>query len=398
MKKKFLYPFAALLPLFSACSLAGDVDLILPMQSVITSIRPLTAKGGDTLTIYGQHMLIDTSIEKITINARIAEIVDTTADSIKVIVPPLLGSGELNIVVGNNTFETPYFEYQYEVIVTTIAGSGTVGIADGAASQSAFNCPWGIDVDTNGDLYIADCYNRLIRKYNAADSTVSTIDIPLNIGSSTFYSPYNIFLDKSTHDLYLTDFNAHVIKVNSVYDFSTVYNGDLGLAGIAMGPDGYLYIGNNNTGDILKMNTAGQDTSVFASGLYLPRKIIFDTDGNLYVGAYDNAPVVKKITGNGIISNAGIDTEWEGWEMARDTAGNFYLADHVNNRIRKIDTRGVVTTIAGSGTAADVDGIGLNASFDGPQGITIDGQGNLYVTTYNYEASTGNKIRKITFR
>ena len=81
-----------------------------------------------------------------------------------------------------------------------------------------------------------------------------------------------------------------------------------------------------------------------------------------------------------------------------DTAGNFYIADHFKNRIRKITPLGNVTTIAGNGIAADIDGIGTEASFDGPQGIAIDAAGNLYVTTYNYDSNTGNKVRKISFR
>ena len=56
-----------------------------------------------------------------------------------------------------------------------------------------------------------------------------------------------------------------------------------------------------------------------------------------------------------------------------------------------------MSTIAGNGVAADTDGIGLDASFNGPQGITIDAAGNLYVTTFNYNTNGGNKVRKITF-
>jgi uncharacterized protein YjiK len=61
-----------------------------------------------------------------------------------------------------------------------------------------------------------------------------------------------------------------------------------------------------------------------------------------------------------------------------------------------IEKNGRIVKIAGNGQSKDVDGIGLNASFDGPTGITIDREGNLYVTTYNFEKKTGNKIRKIT--
>jgi hypothetical protein len=80
-----------------------------------------------------------------------------------------------------------------------------------------------------------------------------------------------------------------------------------------------------------------------------------------------------------------------------DTIGNIYEADHFNNNLRLIEaSTGNIYTIAGSGTAADIDGIGLNASFNGPQGLTIDDNGVLYLTTYNYDTGGGNEIRKIT--
>ena len=115
----------------------------------------------------------------------------------------------------------------------------------------------------------------------------------------------------------------------------------------------------------------------------------------MFVTAYPSS--VYRISATGVASPAGNDPEFQGWEIAADTSGNFYLADHFSNRIRKIDNSGNVSTIAGNGVAADTDGIRLDASFNGPQGITIDAAGNLYVTTFNYNTNGGNKVRKITF-
>jgi hypothetical protein len=90
------------------------------------------------------------------------------------------------------------------------------------------------------------------------------------------------------------------------------------------------------------------------------------------------------------------DPEFKGWEIAMDTLGNIYEADHFNNNLRMIEaSTGKISTIAGSGMPEDVDGIGLNASFNGPQGLTIDDNGDLFMTTYNYDTREGNKIRKI---
>jgi DNA-binding beta-propeller fold protein YncE len=116
----------------------------------------------------------------------------------------------------------------------------------------------------------------------------------------------------------------------------------------------------------------------------------------MFVAAYP-ASVYQISPTTGIASALATDPQFQGWEIAADTSGNFYLADHFSNRIRKIDKKGNVSTIAGNGTPADIDGIGLEASFNGPQGIAIDADGNLYITTYNYDTGGGNKVRKITF-
>lgn len=191
------------------------------------------------------------------------------------------------------------------------------------------------------------------------------------------------------------------MKVHADGTESVIYVGVMALTGIGLGPDNHLYVSNNLTGTILRMDTSGVDTSVFASGLVTPRNIIFDKGRNLYVPAYSytSGSVIYKITPTGTASIVvNTDPGFQGWEIARDTAGNFYEADHFGNTIKKIDKAGNVTVIAGSGAAADIDGIGLNAAFNGPQGITIDAHGNLFITTFNYNDNTGNKVRKIRFQ
>ena len=135
-------------------------------------------------------------------------------------IPKRIGSGKISITNDGETFPGPEFTYEYNVTVTTIAGTGGVGTNDGSATSATFNCPWGITTDVNGDLYIADVYNRLIRKISAGTNQVTSIPF----GTADFYSPYNLTLDTKTHNLYVTDFNKHVAKVDANGVVSVIYN------------------------------------------------------------------------------------------------------------------------------------------------------------------------------
>ena len=365
-----------------------------PYRPTITSYSPASAGLGDTVTVYGSHLPTDTANMRLTINNKVVPIILATSDSIKFYISQTLGSGQVVLSYAGLVFYGPVFEYDYEAVVTTVAGTGAVGRADGPGGQASFYNPWGIVADLNGDLYIAENYNRLIRKISAADGTVSSIPItPLN-----FYSPYNIALDTRTHNLYLTDFNQHVMKVHPDGTEYVINDQYTTSTGIGLGPDSYLYISDNIAGNISRIDTNGQNYSVVVPGINTPRNIIFDGSGNLYTPAYTSLSVIYKVTPAGTSSIVAQDKDFNGWEIARDTAGNFYDADHFSNTIRKIDRQGNVKTIAGSGLAADIDGIGLNASFNGPMGMTIDVNGNLFVTTFNFTDNSGNKVRKISFR
>jgi hypothetical protein len=354
----------------------------------------LSAKGGQTITIMGKNLLSSGQSPTIMLNAKHLNIAYSSNDSIKVVIPKLIGSGKITITEGDKTYQGPSFTYQYVATVTTLAGTGDAGTSDGANDIATFNCPWGITADLNGDLYIADVYNRLIRKITAATNQVSSI----SFGSLDFDSPYNIALDTKKHDLYVTDFNIHLAKIAADGSQSVIYTGAATTTGIAFGPDGFLYLSNNNLGTILKLTPDGQTVTNFSSGIGTPRNIIFNSNNTMFVAGYNVATAsagIFQVDNTGNATFVLPDKAFGGWEIAADTYGDFYEADHFNNVIRLIDPNGNAMTIAGNGQAADVDGIGLAASFNGPQGLTIDSNGNLYVTTYNYNTKGGNKVRKI---
>jgi streptogramin lyase len=385
---KLIFPLAALL-FFVSCSKKIDNTTI-----SVSDVFPTTAGGGDTVTVYGKNFPLQISSEKITINNKPVEVVSTSSDSIKFVVPKKIGSGKLLVSIGTDSFEAAEFTYKYRAVVSTVAGTGAVGRADGQGSQAEFNEPWGITTDGNGNLYVADSYNRLIRKINVAEKMVSTINIPTTVGNAEFYSPYNLDFDEKTKDLYVTDFNEHILKISASGEQSVIYQGAMPIAGIAVGPDDKVYFTNNVTGQIWRMDKDGANAEWFVTDLHTPRNIVFDNKGFMYVLSYLSINQIGPDAKPVIVA---VDGDFGGWEFARDTSGNFYEADYSHNVIKKIDTRGKISTIAGSGVASDADGVDLNASFDHPVGITIDEEGNLYVTTYNFTTGTGNKVRKITF-
>lgn len=375
-----------------SCKKTGSAD----NGPVQVNISAISGGNGDTITIRGNNLTVKRSTPVIRLNDHAFNIISTTSTGIKAVVPKLAGSGTIEVILDAKTYQGPAFTYKYRATVTTLAGSGQALKYDGQGQLASFNCPWGITVDDAGTLYVADDYNRLVRKITP-DGSVSSIDIPVTINGANFYSPYDITLDKTTHTLYVTDFNQHLLKINSDNSMAVIYNGDATTSGIAVGPDGYLYMANNNKATIFQLSKDGLTVNTYSSDLSVPRNIIFDNAGNMYAAGFDasqgQAAIFRVVKGGATAMYH--DPVFKGYEIAVDKEGNFYEADHFNNVIKIIDKSGNISTIAGNGDAKDVDGAGLSASFNDPLGLAIDNDGNLYVSTYNFTTAQGNKIRKI---
>ncbi|MEP6714464.1 MAG: hypothetical protein ABJC09_02755 [Terriglobia bacterium] len=332
-------------------------------------------------------------------------------------------------------------------IITTIAGNGTQGYSgDGNQAASAqLNNPWGVAVDSGGNVYIADKGNNRIRKV-AAGGVITTVAGNGSQGylgdggpstSSQLSAPNDVAVD-GAGNLYVADLgNYRIRKVNPVGIITTVagngnsiYSDDGGPAtsadlyptAVALDGGGNLYIAESQFFRIRKVTIVGIISTVAGNGfasfsgdggpatsaqLFGPLGLAVDSGGNLYFSEHNGsrirkvtpAGIASTVAGNGIHGSSGDGGPatsaqlFDPWGVAVDGGGNLYLADGASSRIRKITPAGVISTVVGNGTPGHSGdgGPAISAQLIGPLGVAVDGRGNLYIAD-----ASDNRIRKVT--
>ncbi|MCX7680782.1 MAG: NHL repeat-containing protein [Anaerolineae bacterium] len=330
--------------------------------------------------------------------------------------------------------------------VSTVAGS-TGGYAEGIGAAAMFSVPLSVAVDEEGNLYVADSANRRVRKI-APDGTVTTVAGSGQAGSAdgpaleaTFGVPTGVALAPSGV-LYIADSVAedpHPLRLRllTLDGMVTTLAGSLEAgykdgsgtgarfrspAGIAVDAQGNIYVADTNNHRIRRVSPTGEVTTLagspnpgyvagYADGsaaearFQHPRSVAVDAQGNVYVADAGNN-CIRKITPDGQVTTFAGSREpgyvdGKGTEarfnspsgIAVDAQGNVYVADTANHRVRKITPDGMVTTLAGSGQPGNADGPATEAQFRAPEGVAVDAKGNVYV------ADTGNhRVRKIIVR
>jgi len=254
-------------------------------------------------------------------------------------------------------------------VVTLFAGS-TYGFANGTGAAAQFRYPYGVDVDSSGNVYIADHSNHRIRKITPtgivstlAGSTFGSTD---GTGASAqFEYPLDVVVD-SSGNAFVVEEHCRVRRVTPAGVVTTI-------AGSLAYNCGYV----DATGSSARFN----DTS----------NIAIDGSDNLYVADTGNRRIrkvtpdgtVTTLAGSGVagyVDGAGTAAQFGAYfSVGADDEGNVYVSDGSNRRIRKVTPDGTVTTLAGSGVAGTADGVGVAAQFDSPWGIAVNSSGALYV-------------------
>lgn len=326
-------------------------------------------------------------------------------------------------------------------VTTTLAGSGTAGYADGTGTAAQFNYPFGLAVDATGNVYVADSKNHCIRKITSTGVVTTLAGLPSgtfpdyggyadsNGTNAKFSEPYDVTVD-SAGNVYVADYGNFLIrKITPSGDVTTLAGSSSGYAdgqgtaaafyypqGIVVDGSGNIYVADRENQRIRVINqstgtvsTLAGSTQGFADGTGAAAQfndltgVARDSSGNLYIADKDNhrirkvssSGVVTTLAGSGVAGFADATGTLAQFNtptsVAVDSSGNVYVSDYNNQRIRKITSAGVVTTLAGSSTAGSNNGTGASAQFNGPYAVTLDSSGNIYVAEWG-----NHRIRKVT--
>ena len=328
-------------------------------------------------------------------------------------------------------------------IITTFAGDGTISpgggpgaYGDGGPATSAqLHLPMGVAVDTNFNVYIADTGDNTIREVTT-DGNIATIagdsfpsyqgDAGLAINAE-LHGPEDVAVD-SSGNIYIADTqNAYIRKVTSdgninfiAGDGSIGFTGDGGYAtsadliapfALAVDSSGNVYFAENGDSRIRRIDAKSLDISTVAGNgtpgfsgdgstatsaeMNSPTGLAVDSSGNLYIADSLNRRIRKVASGGSISTFAGNGTfSYSGdggpagkaqlntpQGVAADSSGNLYIADTLNNVVRKVSPNGTISNYAGNGGAGSSgDGsAATSAQLNGPQGLALDAAGNLFI-------------------
>jgi sugar lactone lactonase YvrE len=325
---------------------------------------------------------------------------------------------------------TVFFVNASTGLIKRVVGTGTPAYSGdgGAATSAQLHGPLGTALDAAGNLYICDSFNRVLRRVSTGAGFPQTavgqaspsqnillqLNTALAIQSITVPNSQGGVAEFGVTSTSGCSVNGQTLNTSGAVctvavQFNPAFPGwrgwplvltdgngksySIGLGGIGLSPQAALLPGTMTTvaGGGASLNNGPATSALLSGAAYLTT----DGAGNLYIADYALHRVRKVDPGGTITTLAGTGSpgfSGDGgpaasaqlntpFSVAADAAGNIYIADGNNNRIRKVDGNGTITTVAGTGTAAvsGDGGLAINATIDRPRLVTVDTAGNLYI-------------------
>lgn len=408
-----------------------------PATPVITAIWPGSGTGGIIVTLKGKNFSYVREENKVQFNGTDAIVIEAAANQLQVVSPAVGTTGPVTVTVGNNTIEGPVYAYvpaAEEYLVETLAGTGSAGSADGPIATALFNKPEGIAVDASGRLIVTDRGNNRIRMIAGGNVTpIAGVDAAGYTdgpgAAAQFKLPWKAAAD-AAGNIYVADRDNHAIrKITPGGEVSTLAGGGgsgyadgKGAAAkfnqpldVAVDAEGNVYVADNLNHRIRKITADGTVTTLAGSGapgfangtgtaaqFKNPSGLDIDKDGSIIVADRLNHRI-RRVSPEGVVTSVAGDGNTgyrdgdaagarfaDPYGISGDKHGNIFIADLNNNKIRKIDAEGMVSTVAGT-VKGYADGAGAAAQLNGPTDVCVDADGVIYVSDL-----TNHCIRKIT--
>jgi len=357
--------------------------------------------------------------------------------------------GSVSFTVGVSG--TGPFTYQWQVngsnrnIISTVAGTGTAAYTGdgGLATSACLSYPSGIAIDTHGNLFIADSQNNRLREVNTNGIITSVAGIEtagfsgdgsaatnamLNYPYSVAVDAYgNLFIaDSGNGRIRMVDTNGVITTIagggtQNPGDGGAATNASISVVGVAVDSLGNVFIADIDNNRIREVGTNGIITTVAGNGtpaysgdasaatnasLSMPRGVAIDSLGDLFIADFGNSRI-REVDTNGIITTvagdgtfgyfgdggAATNAELEFFGgVTVDVAGDLFIPDSYNNRLREVGTNGIIITFAGNGGGADSGdgGLATNASLNFPYASAVGAYGNVFIVD-----NEGQRVREV---
>lgn len=434
MKNKFLL-FALIISIaFISCQKDNTYQAT-SNELLITSIFPSSGLEKDVIIITGRNFSSNKEENVVKFNGIQAIVLEAGKSKLEVVVPQGASTGKISITVKGKEVQGPSFNLISAVsayIVSTVAGNTTFGFIDGNGLDARFRNPDGVLIDLNGNVIITDRTNHSIRSMTPLGVVTTLAGNGLSGYAEgkpgQFKSPWQSTIDKDGNIIVVEKDGARIRKIAVDGTVSTIAG--TGVVGFQDGAGakfnnpldavvdshGNIFVVDRDNKRIRKITPSGVVSTFIGDGtanvLKNPIALAIDGNNNIFLS---DANIIKRITPAGVMSDVvgsvkGYDEGIAGQPLTAklgdifglnfDRAGNLLLADASNHRIRMVKpgtgndwSTATVSTIAGSGIAGKQDGLGNVAAFNNPYDVVVDTKGDIYVAD-----NLNNSIRKITYR